>query len=250
MSSKINLLIHLKEIKYRFFYFFIAATLTIYTIYIYTDAITYFIMKPLLVNGSQSINRLIYTNITEAFFSYIYIYICMATLITLPLIYYHIYYFIISGLYKKEQQLFLYVLSFSLFFYFMGSMLTYSQLIPLAWNFFLEYDTGANLTSVFNISFEGKINEYLGLFFKFFISISFLTQIPLIIYLLIFFKLLSVKILTNLRSFLFILSFIIGAIGSPPDVFSQVCLAIPLYISFELGIFFGFYIKYKDINNN
>jgi sec-independent protein translocase protein TatC len=88
-----------------------------------------------------------------------------------------------------------------------------------------------------NIHFEGKLNEYIYILLRVFFSILCIFISPLILFILVRLKIISLNILINQRKIAFILIFILGALLSPPDVISQILLAIPLCISYELIIF-------------
>jgi sec-independent protein translocase protein TatC len=121
-------------------------------------------------------------------------------------------------------------------------------MIPLIWHFFISNDTSNTISSM-NIHFEGKLNEYIFILLRVFFSILCIFISPLLLFILVKLKLLSLNILINYRKIAFILIFFLAAILSPPDIVSQIFLAIPLCISYELIIFIIIYNNlyfYKD----
>ena len=122
----------------------------------------------------------------------------------------------------------------------MSTLITYFFIIPLIWHFFISNDT-SNTISLMNIHFEGKLNEYVFILLRVFFSIFCIFMTPLLLFILVKLNIISLNILINQRKIAFILIFFLGAILSPPDVISQILLAVPLCISYELIIFIVIY---------
>lgn len=174
----------------------------------------------------------IYTHITEAFLSYICISLYIGLLISIIYIIYQLYIFMKPGMYKKELNFYkTYILWFVILFIF-GNMFMYYILFPLACKFFISVPNSYNSLSIINIELNAKIYEYINFYITWSIIIGLLLQFPIICYLL--------RIQID-RKFVLMLSLIIGAFLSPPDVLSQILLAIPVFICYELTCFIIFY---------
>ena len=113
---------------------------------------------------------------------------------------------------------------------------------PQIWKVFLDFDTSAS-NEVFKITFEGKINEYITIVRSLIIGSIICCQLPLLLFALLKFRVITVNLLTRFRPMSIIMCFLVGAMLSPPDVVSQIILAIPLYIFYEISILFGLYIR-------
>lgn len=223
---------HINEIKRRLVFIINSLFLNFLIFYHYSEEILYIIVSPLGVD-----KHLIFTNITEAFFSYINLAIYGNIMILLFLGLYHFLSFLYPGLYYKERKEIKIYLSLFFFFFFVGNIIFYKIIIPSAWSFFLAFET-TNLEGFFNIHLEAKINEYLDLFLMVLLMSNILFQLPLVLVLIINLNLISVQQLIDYRKVFALLSLVLAALCSPPDVFSQLILAIPIILFYESLLFF------------
>jgi|SouAtlMetagenome_1021521.scaffolds.fasta_scaffold00152_19 sec-independent protein translocase protein TatC len=218
---------HINELKSRFFYLSLNLLISFSTYYYYSEEILHFLVSPLGTN-----KHLIFTNITEAFFSYISLAIYGSLLFLSLHFLYHFISFLHPGLYNKEKQrVQLYSFVF-LFFFFLCNILTYSTIIPSAWKFLLAFET-TDLNGFFNIHLEAKINEYLETLILIFILSNLFFQLPTIMILLLNFEILSTIKLIRYRKVFYIISLILAAFCSPPDILSQLLLALPILLFYE-----------------
>jgi sec-independent protein translocase protein TatC len=174
----------------------------------------------------------IYTHIAEAFLSYICISLYVGFFISLFYVIYQFYFFLKPGLFKNELNLYKIFFIWFLIFFIIGNLFMYYILFPLACKFFISMPNSYNGLSIINIQLNAKIYEYIHFYITWSIIIGLLLQFP------IFFYFLRIQID---RKLVLILSLIIGAILSPPDVLSQLLLALPVFICYELTCFFIFY---------
>ena len=208
---------------------------TFTTFYYFLGELTYIIIKPLFINNNYEIQELIYTDMAEAFYASIKLTIFFSFYISVPILIYHFYYFILPGIYLNEQKSILYFIKISLSLMILSFLFAYLFFVPIVWDFFLNYDFNLN-QNVFKISFQGKIIEYINF-------ICF--QLPLFFMILLKMELLSYKKLEKYRSINIIFCFICGALFSPPDVLSQILLAIPLCFVYEINILFSLFLNNK-----
>jgi sec-independent protein translocase protein TatC len=136
------------------------------------------------------------------------------------------------------------ICSFLLFW--SGSLFCYYLIIPKAWNFFLSYQQ--NIAGS-EIRLEAKISEYLNLFVQIITSFGICFQLPIILCILTILGLTSSKFLKEKRRLFIVIIFIIAAIFTPPDVFSQIALAIPLILLYEFSILFCMLIEARKKNS-
>lgn len=247
MSANYKIINYFQELKYRSFYIFFAFLSVFSVIYFFSVEFLYYIIKPLGDTSHNQINSLIYTDLSEAFFSTILLIMYFSLYLNSPFIIYQIYYFIIPGTYKYEQHFLLQLIFLSLSCLFISCLISYFIFIPFLWNFFLNY--GLNLNSeLLNLNFQGKINEYINFIIRIFSNLAFCFQVPIILFVFLKTQILSANLLKNSRSCNIIFCFILGALFSPPDVFSQMYLAIPLCLVYEISIIFGLFLNRKCLH--
>ena len=228
---------HIKELRYRLLYCFISFILAFLVSYTYSLEFFYFLAKPLINLNLESFEySLIYTDITEAFFTYLNLSLYVSFGVSSFLFIHHIILFLISGLYITEAYFFRKIKNYIFIACFISLTITYYFVIPFVWYFFISNETSTTISAM-NIHFEGKLNEYVFILLRVFFSILCIFLIPIFLFVLVKLKLISLTNLVNQRKFAFILIFVLGALLSPPDVISQVLLAIPLCLSYECIIF-------------
>ena len=246
MSINYKIINYCQELKYRGIYILLAFTLVLCVMYYFLGEFLYYIIKPLSSISTSQIGSLIYTDLSEVFFSSVIMVLYFSLCITVPFIMYQIYYFIIPGTYRYEQKFIFNITLMSLCLFIVSTIVSYNFFIPLIWNFFFNYGFNLN-TELFNLNFQGKIYEYIIFITRVFSNLSICFQIPLIFSVLLKTKIISANLLKNNRTWNVILCFILGALLSPPDVFSQICLAFPLCFIYEFSIIFGLYLNRKDL---
>lgn len=199
--------------------------------YFFSDYLLDFVTKPL---SKVSINKMIYTDLAEAFIAHIRISLFCAAIMIYPIICYQIYKFISPGLYPYEKIYMRWILFSSPLLFCFGVGFLYYQIIPNAWAFFASY--GQNSATI-SLVLEAKISEYLDLFLSLMMAFGLSFQLPVVISILSILELITVQQLRDKRRIIVVLIFIIAAILTPPDVLSQIALAIPLILLYEISIF-------------
>jgi sec-independent protein translocase protein TatC len=171
-------------------------------------------------------------DVISPFFVPLKLVVLIALVISLPNICYQIWCFIAPALYRHEQRLFL-GLSISVISLFMlGVLFCYFIVLPALFGFIAHIKAS-------QITMMTDINNYLNFVLTLFTIFGICFQMPVIIFLLLRFKIVTVQKMRKLRPYMFVLCFVIAAIVTPPDVLSQTLLALPLYLLYELGILFG-----------
>ena len=237
MKYNIALISHLIELKYRLLYITLSGLLSFVVSYLYSLELFYFLARPLInLNIKEFEYSLIYTDITEAFFTYLNISLYLAFFTMILISVHHIILFLIPGLFKGEI-LFLKKLKYLVYLICILSIIVaYYFMLPFIWYFFLSNDTSTSVSSI-TIHFEGKINEYVFLVIRLFLSIIFVFTAPIILFLFLRTRVISLNTIIKQRPFAFIFIFVLGALLSPPDIISQVFIAVPLCFSYEFIIF-------------
>ena len=224
---------HIAEFKDRLIRVILYFTVALIISYIFAKDIYVFLVEPLAEIGGD--RRMIYTNLTEAFFTYMNLAFFAAALVSLPYLAIQVYLFLAPGLYASEKKFLLPLLSAVPVLFFMGAAFVYYFIMPMAWKFFISFEnnSGQGLT----IQLEAKVSEYLGLVMHLIIGFGISFQMPVAIILLAKLGIVTPEFLKRNRRYAIVIITIIAAILTPPDVFSQLGLAGALYALYEISIF-------------
>ena len=231
---------HIGELKSRIIKCLVAfITLSSLSLY-FADSAYNFLAEPLIKvmsNGGIE-RRLIFTGLTEGFMTHIRLSFFLGFALSFPYIIYQIYKFVAPGLYNHEKKLVLPFVTGSVFLCFLGMSMAYFLVVPVACKFFISFEGVINYGNKgVPIVLEARVSEYLSTIIQLLISFGIVFQIPIILMMLGKLGILSVKTLIKYRRHAIVLNFIFAAIITPPDVISQVMLAIPMVVLYELSIF-------------
>ena len=208
------------------------------------DIVYVFLQAPLAEILLEKGGRMIFTGLHEGFFTQVKVAFFISISITFPLILLQIWKFIAPGLYENEKQAVLPFIIATPLLFALGAAMVYYLVIPLAWSFFLSFEvTGTEGT--LPIEVEPRISEYLSLVMRLMFAFGLSFELPVILLLLVKAGIVSPKGLADKRKYAILLAFIMAAILTPPDVISQVLLAVPVILLYEISIFFA-KILYKD----
>ena len=144
--------------------------------------------------------------------------------------------FIAPGLYKNEKKALLPYLLATPVLFLLGGLLVYYLVMPLAIKFFLSFET-PSLSNSLPIQLEAKVNEYLSLIMKMIFAFGLSFQLPVVLNLLARIGVVDSKFLKDRRKYVVVIIFSCAALLTPPDPITQIGLAIPLLILYELSIF-------------
>jgi len=219
--------------------------------YIFAEQIYNFLVEPYAnaVKDDQITRRLIFTALHETFITYIKVAFFSAVFFGSPVLLIQIYKFIAPGLYKNEKKAILpYLISTPILFLF-GGFLVYYLVMPLAIKFFLSFETLGSSTTL-PIQLEAKVNEYLSLIMRLIFAFGISFQLPILLNLLARIGIVISEYLKKRRKYVVVIIFAVAAILTPPDPITQVGLAIPLLILYELSIFTVRFIENKKEKEN
>jgi sec-independent protein translocase protein TatC len=228
---------HLKELRMRLLYSMSALLVGFLISYLFAGQIYQFLLRPLAhVYGAEAGRRLIYTGLAEAFLTYLKLAVFGGFILAFPVIAHQLYRFLAPGLYKKEREFLLPVLVAAPILFMAGALLVYYFVLPMAWKFFLSFETGGSGGSL-PIQLEARVSEYLSLVMALIMGFGLAFQLPVVLVLLCKAGLVKAEALVRRRKFAIVGIFALAAVMTPPDVLSQVLLAIPLLLLYEMSIF-------------
>ena len=230
------LLEHLTELRDRLLLCVGALLLVFIACYVFAPEIYRILVHPLAAALAGQDRRLIYTGLTEAFVTYVTLAFWTATMICLPFFLIQLWRFIAPGLYKRERQAFLPFLVATPILFYAGAALVYFFIFSLAWHFFLGFESAAAGGSL-PIQLEARVSEYLNLSMHFIMAFGIAFELPVLLLLLVQLGILNAQDLIEKRRIAIVVIFIIAAVLTPPDVLSQLCLAFPLLLLYEIAVF-------------
>ena len=201
----------------------------------FTNQIYSFIAIPLIEKLPEGGN-MIATEVASPFFTPFKLTLFSAIFLSFPFILYQAWSFIAPGLYKKEKELILPLLMSSSLLFYSGVLFAYFIVFPILFSFLTA-------TAPDGIKIMTDINHYLNFILKLFFAFGISFEIPIATILLIKTGFVSVKKLSSNRPYVIFFAFFIGMLLTPPDVISQILLAIPIWLLFEIGLFFSKFFK-------
>lgn len=237
-DNKMPLLEHLIELRRRLFYAALGFVLAFFVCFYFAKPIYGFLVQPLaeILSEMGGDRRMIYTHLLEAFFTEMKVAAFAALMLAFPLLAGQLWAFIAPGLYKHEKKAFLPFLVATPILFLLGAAMVYYLVMPTAWRFFLSFED-TSMTSVgLPIQLEAKVGEYLSLVMSLIFAFGLAFQLPVLLTLMARVGLVSSKGMAEKRRFAIVGIFVAAAILTPPDVISQLGLAIPMILLYELSI--------------
>lgn len=236
-DTPMPLLDHLIELRRRLMFAALGFVVAFALCYWVSLDIYDLLMRPLArvmaeVGGTQ---RMIYTALTEGFFTQVKVAAFGALFLSFPLVATQLWLFVAPGLYRNEKRALLPFLVASPILFVLGAMLVYFLIIPMAWKFLLGFQTGAGET-VLPIQLEARVGEYLSLIMTLIFAFGVSFQLPVLLTLLARVGLIESAQLASKRRYAIVFAFVVGAVLTPPDVISQIGLALPLILLYEGSI--------------
>ena len=251
MANKNSFTSHFIELRSRILNSLIFIFVTFIISYIFAEQIYNFLVDPYAnaVKDDPTSRRLIFTALHETFITYLKVAFFVAFFLGSPILIIQIYKFIAPGLYKNEKKAILPYLISTPILFLLGGLLVYYLVMPLAIKFFLSFETLGSNTSL-PIQLEAKVNEYLSLIMRLIFAFGISFQLPILLNLLARVGIVNSEYLKTRRRYVIVIIFAMAAILTPPDPITQVGLAIPLLLLYELSIFTVKFIEKKKEKEN
>ena len=228
---------HLSELRRRLVHSLIFIFIIFVLGYIFAENIYNFLVEPYAkaVKDDGVSRRLIFTALHETFITYLKVAFFSAIFLGSPIFLIQIWKFVAPGLYKNEKKALLPYLVATPILFLLGGMLIYYLVMPLAIKFFLSFETTGQLNTL-PIQLEAKVNEYLSLIMRLIFAFGLSFQLPILLNLLARIGVIDSEYLKIRRKYFVVIIFAAAAILTPPDPITQIGLAIPLLILYELSI--------------
>ena len=227
-EKKLPLTTHLQELRKRLVLSFIAVGAGFALCYAFAEKIFDILAAPLLEKMPAG-GSLIFTSVAEAFFTYMKVAFIAGLILASPFVLYQIWAFVAPGLYRHEKK---YVIPFVLagsFFFALGIFFAYYVALPIGFRFLLGFATDF-------IKPLPSMKEYLSFSIKFLLAFGLVFEFPVVLVLLARIGVIDAKTLARQRKYAILLIFVFAAVLTPPDIISQVLVALPLMGLYELSI--------------
>jgi len=222
------LMSHLVELKRRLSIAIVAYLIGVMILMNFSEAVFAFVSTPIrqaLPEGTP----LVFLNAPDVFFTYLKIALVLSLFATAPITFYQMWAFVAPGLYKQERRTFLGYFVSSIVLLISGAAFAFYIVFPLIFDFFLGFSTDM-------IQAMPAIKEYLTLVLKLLFAFGLSFQIPIIIMVLVRLDFITPEALADKRRYVIVWAFIFAAILTPPDIISQILLAFPMMLLYEVGI--------------
>ena len=234
-SSEAPLIEHLTELRKRLIFSVVAIAVLFVVFFFVADHIFLFLLGPFeRAAGSIEGVRLIYTAPQEFFFTKLSVALFAALFAAFPIIASQLYAFVAPGLYKNERGAFLPYLLATPILFAVGAAVMFYGVLPLALSFFLSQEV--NATGGATIEMLPRVSEYLSLIMTLLFAFGICFQLPIILTLLASIELVDSKKLKSWRKYAIVAILFVAAFLTPPDPISQLGLALPLLLLYEVSI--------------
>ena len=214
---------HLEELRWRLFKAILSVVIMAIVAFYFSDELFKLLIIPL---GDIKLHV---TEVTGSFYAYLKVSFFAGIFGALPVVFYQLWMFISPGLYKQEKKVVIPLVAVSSILFLIGAVFCYLVVLPLALKFLIGF-SGDILSPIITV---GSYISFTGLLL---IAFGFAFELPIVAYFLGRVGLISSSFLAKGRRYAIIAILILGAVITPPDIFTQVLLAIPIYLLYEISI--------------
>jgi sec-independent protein translocase protein TatC len=221
---------HLGELRDRLIRSFIAVGVGFVIAYLFKEKLFRILTAPLVTAMEADGNaKMIFTGLPEAFFTYLKVSLLAGIILATPVLFYQFWMFVSPGLYRNEKKYLLPVVFLSLLFFIIGASFGYFIVFPYGFQFFLGFATDT-------IQAMPSMKEYLSFASKMLLAFGFVFELPLVITFMARMGLVTIPFLKKNRKYALLLFFVLAAVITPPDVITQIMMAVPLMVLYEISI--------------
>jgi sec-independent protein translocase protein TatC len=234
-DQPLPLITHLTELRDKLLRALLAVLIMFICLFPFANDIYTFVSEPLraiLPPGAG----MIATEVASPFLTPFKLTLVAAVFLAMPYVLYQAWSFIAPGMYRHEKRLAIPLLASSVLLFYAGSAFAYYVVFPLIFAFFTSVAPD-------DITIMTDINSYLDFVLKLFFAFGLAFEIPIAAILLIWVGITTPEALASKRPYIIVGCFVVGMLLTPPDVISQSLLALPMWLLFEVGLFFGRWIK-------
>jgi len=245
-AHKMPLLDHLIELRSRLLKSVVALFVAFLICFFFAEPIYGFLTEPLaaILRERRDDPRMIFTALTEVFFTYVKVAFFAGAFISCPIFLTQIWLFVAPGLYKKERRALAPFLVATPVLFFIGGALVYYVIFPLAAKFLIGFEVAPG-EGALPIELEAKVGEYLSLIMKLIFAFGLCFQLPVIMTLLARVGLATSAGMAAKRKYAVVAVFVIAAVLTPPDPISQISLAVPILLLYEISIYMAKLVERK-----
>ncbi len=227
-EQELPLIAHLLELRDRVVKIVLSVLVVFLVMFWFRNELYTLFAQPLLAHLPAG-SSMIATEVASPFLAPVKLALWLSVFITMPVILYHLWWFVAPGLYKNERRLILPLVVSSTLLFFAGAAFAYFLVFPLVFKFFA-------LTTPVGVAMMTDISKYLDFMISMFFAFGLAFETPVLVVLLVWTGIVTPQALAEKRRYIIVLAFIIAMLLTPPDPASQFLLAIPLCLLFELGL--------------
>ena len=227
-ESKLPFTTHLEELRRRLIYAVVAIVLGAIIAFLFSKQLFYFLAQP-LVKILPPNQPMIFTALTEAFFTYFKVALLAGFFLASPVVFYQLWKFIAPGLYEHEKKFVIPFVIFATLFFILGGAFAYYIVFPFGFKFFLGFSTDY-------LKLLPKMSEYFSLSLKLIFAFGIVFEMPVITFFLAKMGVVNGEMLSSKRRYAIVLVFVVAALLTPPDVGTQLLMAGPLILLYEVSV--------------
>ena len=224
-----NFIAHLLELRNRLMYAVITVGVVFGALLPFSNDVYILLARPLMAVLPPGVG-MIATDVSSAFLTPIKVTLALAIVVSIPMILYQLWAFVAPGLYRHERRMTIPLLVSSTLLFYTGMAFAYFVVFPVAFSFFVK-------TAPQGVTMMTDIKSYIDFVYSMFFAFGIAFELPVALVLLAWMGVINPEKLATKRPYVVLWVFIVAAFITPPDVFSQVLLAIPMLILFEIGLF-------------
>ena len=235
------------ECRQRFFMSFIGFLFSLLLIFYYRKSFLFILISPLsfqcgvfyssFFSGVSSNFEMAYVDLTEIFFIELHITLVFSLLVYSPFVWLQVWFFVWDSLYCRERRVLFFVILSSCVSMFLTSFFCFNLLLPYVWGFFSVFNQGLS-NSVLIFKFLPVMGPYVSVCLSLLLTFVLFFQVPVFFTLAVYWDIFDVAQLVNFRKFVYVVLVFISSFLSPPDILSQFCISMPLFLFYEFLVLF------------